>query len=84
MPQGVKSPILSAAEPIPCSPARRLRRFLQAYWLRPENALWMALRSEVLSPYELHRSPQKKKDVWEDMKVLLGRMGKPVPQHKTQ
>ena len=26
-----------------------LRRFLQAYWLRPENAFWMALRSEVLS-----------------------------------
>lgn len=26
----------------------RLRRFLQAYWLRPENALWMALRSEAL------------------------------------
>lgn len=26
-----------------------LRRFLNAYWLRPENALWMALRSEVLS-----------------------------------
>ncbi len=27
----------------------RLRRFLNAYWLRPENALWMALRSEVLA-----------------------------------
>lgn len=27
----------------------RLRRFLSAYWLRPENALWMALRSEVLT-----------------------------------
>jgi len=27
----------------------RLRRFLNAYWLRPENALWMTLRSEVLS-----------------------------------
>ncbi len=26
-----------------------LRRFVQAYWLRPENALWMALRSEVLA-----------------------------------
>ncbi len=25
-----------------------LRRFLQAYWLRPENAFWMTLRSEVL------------------------------------
>jgi SAM-dependent methyltransferase len=26
-----------------------LRRFLQAYWLRPENAMWMALRSQALS-----------------------------------
>lgn len=29
----------------------RLRRFLSCYWLRPENALWMALRSEVLDDY---------------------------------
>ncbi len=29
--------------------ADRLRRFLEAYWLRPENAFWMALRSEVLA-----------------------------------
>ncbi|MCP4251576.1 MAG: methyltransferase domain-containing protein [bacterium] len=28
---------------------QRLDRFLKAYWLRPENALWMALRSEVLA-----------------------------------
>lgn len=27
----------------------RLRRFMCAYWLRPENALWMALRSRALS-----------------------------------
>jgi len=33
--------------------AARLRRFLEAYWLRPENALWMALRSESLSRAEL-------------------------------
>jgi DNA polymerase len=26
-----------------------------------------------------HRSPDKKKDVWEDMKMLLARMGRPVP-----
>jgi DNA polymerase len=25
------------------------------------------------------RSPQKKKDVWEDMKKLLERMGRPIP-----
>lgn len=30
--------------------ADRLRRFMGAYWLRPENAFWMALRSEVLGP----------------------------------
>lgn len=27
----------------------RLRRFLEAYWLRPENAMWMTLRSATLS-----------------------------------
>ena len=27
-----------------------------------------------------HRNPDKKKDVWEDMKMLLARMGRPVPQ----
>ncbi len=26
----------------------RLRRFLQAYWLRPENAYWMTLRRDAL------------------------------------
>ncbi len=26
-----------------------------------------------------HRSPEKKKEVWEDMKLLLARMGRPVP-----
>ncbi len=26
-----------------------------------------------------HRSPQKKRDVWEDMKLLLTRMGRPIP-----
>lgn len=26
------------------------------------------------------RSPEKKRDVWEDMKMLLTRMGKPIPQ----
>jgi DNA polymerase len=30
-----------------------------------------------------HRSPQKKKDVWEDMKLLLARMGRPVTTPKT-
>jgi uracil-DNA glycosylase family 4 len=27
-----------------------------------------------------HRSPGKKKDVWEDMKLLLKKMGRPIPQ----
>jgi DNA polymerase len=27
-----------------------------------------------------HRSPEKKRDVWEDMKMLLGRMGRPIPK----
>ncbi len=27
----------------------RLRRFLNVYWLRPENAFWMALRSDALA-----------------------------------
>ena len=30
-----------------------LRRFLNCYWLRPENAFWMALRSQALGAAEL-------------------------------
>lgn len=30
-------------------------------------------------PAYLLRSPDKKKDVWEDMKVLLAKMGRPIP-----
>lgn len=26
-----------------------------------------------------HRNPEKKRDVWEDMKLLLARMGRPIP-----
>jgi len=33
-----------------------LRRFLEAYWLRPENAFWMTLRSATLQR-ELLRAP---------------------------
>lgn len=29
-----------------------------------------------------HRSPDKKKDVWEDMKMLLTKMGRPIPKAK--
>ena len=31
------------------TPQERRRRFISAYWLRPENALWMILRSDALS-----------------------------------
>lgn len=31
-----------------------LRRFVQAYWLRPENALWMTLRSLALDRVVFH------------------------------
>ena len=31
-----------------CNDAAVLRRFVQVYWLRPENALWMTLRSLTL------------------------------------
>ena len=34
------------------APDRLLRQFVQAYWLRPENAFWMALRSRTLSACE--------------------------------
>ena len=27
-----------------------------------------------------HRSPDKKRDVWEDMKILLTKMGRPIPR----
>lgn len=31
-----------------------------------------------------HRSPEKKKEVWEDMKMLLARMGRPIPPRGSQ
>ncbi len=34
----------------------KLRRFLSAYWLRPENAFWMVLRSDALDAVPI-RSP---------------------------
>ena len=47
------SPNVMVTPPRPARTRRSelLRRFLQAYWLRPENALWMTMRSEVLAPY---------------------------------
>ena len=29
-----------------------------------------------------HRSPASKKEVWEDMKMLLTKMGRPIPERK--
>ncbi len=37
----------------PTSRAEMLRRFVHVYWLRPENAFWMTLRSQALSRFEL-------------------------------
>lgn len=31
-----------------------------------------------------HRNPAAKKDVWEDMKMLLAKMGRPVPEKKAE
>ncbi len=40
----------SATHALPADNRReRLRSFLEAYWLRPENALWMTLRSLTLA-----------------------------------
>lgn len=37
----------------PANLSQQLRRYLEAYWLRPENAFWMALRSHTLSRFPL-------------------------------
>lgn len=31
-----------------------------------------------------HRAPEKKKDVWHDMKMLMARMGRPIPEKPTE
>src|SRR5262245_35718478 len=35
--------------PLEESASERLKAYLHAFWLRPENALWMALRSMTLA-----------------------------------
>lgn len=42
-------PPAHVSQDAPPTVAERLRRFLSAYWLRPENALWMTLRSIALA-----------------------------------
>ncbi len=34
-------------------PSSRLQRFLNCYWLRPENAFWMSLRSQALESHPM-------------------------------
>lgn len=52
MPPSVVSPLV---KPTTRTRSALLRRFLQAYWLRPENAFWMTLRSQALSRCKLDR-----------------------------
>ena len=46
----------TAAPAVKTTPQEKLRRFINAYWLRPENAFWMTLRSHALDGVEM-RSP---------------------------
>lgn len=46
-----QAPPIAAARGTPST--ELLRAFLESYWLRPENALWMSLRSQVLSSIAL-------------------------------
>ncbi len=39
----------AARPPASLSPREKQRRFINAYWLRPENAFWMVLRSNALA-----------------------------------
>lgn len=39
----------ATSTPAPSTHVELLKRFIQAYWLRPENAFWMTLRSRALS-----------------------------------
>ncbi|MBN1492271.1 MAG: class I SAM-dependent methyltransferase [Phycisphaerae bacterium] len=52
MMQSAPTPDTGAARPV----ADDLRRFLNGYWLRPENAFWMVLRSHVLAPFAMARA----------------------------
>ena len=47
------APLSVAHFPRESERSARLRRYLNAYWLRPENALWMTLRSLALLEVEL-------------------------------
>ena len=45
----------TAATTVPISSREKLRRFVSAYWLRPENAFWMVLRSDALDAVPMRR-----------------------------
>lgn len=47
---GIARPLSS---PVTIKPEDLLRKYLQAYWLRPENALWMTLRSVAWSSHPI-------------------------------
>lgn len=50
MSASLMAPTLNLQPPVAATPLLdRLSRFLPAYWLRPENALWMTLRSAALA-----------------------------------
>ncbi len=53
MPTTTLNPIDPAVASDGRSRASLLRAFLQAYWLRPENAMWMTLRSEALAACDM-------------------------------
>ncbi len=44
--------ILTTTASATAEASSRLRRFLNCYWLRPENAFWMSLRSQALDAFE--------------------------------
>jgi len=54
MRQGVTNAATTLAVDPPVVDAGLLRRFVQAYWLRPENAFWMTLRSIALTRVGIH------------------------------
>lgn len=54
-PSATPAPTAAPAAPVFRDNTTLLRRFVEAYWLRPENALWMTLRSLTLRHVPLAR-----------------------------
>ncbi len=53
MESALETPVDAKTDATNCDRAALLRRFVEAYWLRPENAFWMTLRSLALSRVSL-------------------------------